>query len=87
MPPCSAAHIVESCHEIGFQSVTWQEIGAWSSLVGVSLNRWESNAIYRTIKTYLSAIHEYDGKDVPSPAIVEVDKDAVADQVRAAMRG
>ena len=86
-PKCSAFYIVELVHEVGLSSSSWSEINAWVSAAGVRVNRWELNAIYRTIKTYQSAVLEYDNTDKPSPAAVDIDRDAVADQVRAAMRG
>lgn len=87
MPVSSAHHLIELAHEFGFASSSWAELDSWLSVSGASVNRWEKNAIIRMVKVYSSSYAEFNNTNLPSPTEFGVDQDAVADQVRAAMRG
>lgn len=74
--------------EIGLGVTDWTEIHAWASTTGTPLSPWEANALRNINAAYMSALHEYEGKDVPPPwHDGEIDRAKVEQSVRQALRG
>ena len=87
LPACKLSYITEHAHSFGFTDPSWSELSAWKSISGADVNLWDLSAIRSVIRSYQSARIEFDNTAAPMPAIGDIDQNAVADQVRAAMRG
>lgn len=74
--------------EIGLTDLTWQEISAWMQATRTHVSRWEAVALREMAASYQSAIVQYDQKNEPAPWVdKDFDRDAVANQMRRALRG
>tara|TARA_R110000850_G_scaffold275207_1_gene414170 strand:+ start:35421 stop:35780 length:360 start_codon:yes stop_codon:yes gene_type:complete len=89
LPPAGdAQYLLQMVDEIGYGVVEWGQIHAWASMTGTTLTPWEANAIRNINLAYLSALNEYEGKDVPPPwHDGKIDRAKVEDSVRKALRG
>ena len=88
MPPVDADYVLGLARDIGMFETRWTDVAAWMQSSGATLTPWESEAVIAVSRAYTSAVHEFDGKDAKAPwQAVEIDRAAVDQQVRNALRG
>lgn len=88
MPPVPdrVLHLIALWAELG-RGAGWPDLRSWQEATGTQLTVWESNALIRMCETYKAAISEYNGVNKPAPWSDEIDRERVARDVRAAIRG
>lgn len=88
MPPVPdrVLHLPMLWAELG-RCAGWIELRNWQEATATPLTIWESNALMRMCETYKSAVSEYNGVNKPAPWTGEIDRERVAKDVRAAIRG
>ena len=93
MPPNPAPHVIDRLVEIGLTEaagmgaapISWQSIGAWQSVMGIHLPRWEARLIRKLSVEYLAESRRAESENCPAPfraAISEREKQVEVERLR-----
>ena len=67
---------------VGMAAISWQEIRAWTELMGVTLTSGESKAVRMLSAAYVAEYYRADGKDCASPCAKEVSPETLNNKIK-----